>query len=406
MKHIWKKTAAFAAAAIMTAALAIPAVTAGASDMWADFLDEATFTKEIVVQAEEATGTVYAPVVTYSYAISPCAEADVTGKTIKDSTGNIVGVKPGDTGLLTIGEDNTATFSGTATLSSGTAKFSDTVGVTLDSTFKTPGVYRYKVTETSEPADLASVGIARPADYDDTRYIDVYVNSSGPYGIVMFASGEPGDQVTADGTQKSVGFTDTSNVTEDSGIDPTSGLADVYFLYNYTVTKKVENDALTTPPKFNFAITVNGETGQKFDNNKDIGSTVSAELGNGDSVTIKNIPANATISVSETNPNAATYEVSAKDGDATIALNATSIAKDATAQFENAEKLSNIDTAADASAVEAVLNETIFTNKQVDISVTGVLFMVAPFVLMIGAAAFLAAVVIRSRKREASENII
>ncbi len=409
MKAIFKKTAAFAASAMLTAALAVPVMTASASDMWADFVTSAQFTKEVVVQAEEQTGTVAAPVVSYSYVIEPLQEADVTGKTVTDKNGNTVGVKQGKTGGLTIGEDNTATFSGTQTLSDGKAVFSDTVGVATDFTqFGAPGVYRYKVTETADPAELATVGIARPANYDPIRYIDVYVNSTEVYGIVMFAAGEPGDAVNSTETKKSVGYTDSSNVTENEDVDPTTGLADVYFLYNYTVEKKVENSALLTAPKFAFTVTMNGVEGQKYDDGtKNVADPVEAELGDGDKIELKNIPANVTISVSEKNTSQATYDVTAVDSKlGTVELDNASLAVSGTSGFKAAAALSNIASAADASAVQKSLDTTTFTNKQVDISPTGVIFMIAPFAIMLGAGAFLFGMVKKNRKKDEAESII
>ena len=408
MKAIFKKTAAFAASAMLAAALAVPTMTASASDMWADFVTSAQFTKEVVVQAEEQTGTVAAPVVSYSYVIEPLQEADVTGKTVTDKSGNTVGVKPGKTGGLTIGTDNSATFSGTQTLSDGKAVFSDTVGVATDfSKFGAPGVYRYKVTETADPAELATVGIARPANYDPIRYIDVYVNSTEVYGIVMFAAGEPGDEVNSTATKKSVGYTDSSQDTEQT-VDPTTGLADVYFLYNYTVEKKVENSALLTAPTFSFTVTMTGVEGQKYDDGtKEVATPVTAELGDGDKIELKNIPANVTISVSEKNTSQATYDVTAADSKlGSVELDNASLAVSGTSGFKAAAALSNIASAADASAVQKSLDTTTFTNKQVDISPTGLVFMIAPFVIMLSAGAFLFGLFTKNRKKDDAESII
>jgi hypothetical protein len=45
-----------------------------------------------------------------------------------------------------------------------------------------PGVYRYKVTDTTPSAYLNSVGVVRPTDYDPVCYIDLYIefNQTGP----------------------------------------------------------------------------------------------------------------------------------------------------------------------------------------------------------------------------------
>ena len=421
MKHIWKKTAAFAAAAVMTAALAIPAVTAGAAtppDLGA--ASPTVLNKTIFVYNDENT-TVYVPSITYTYSVAP-----VTGvsATVTDATDNVVAVKDGIEGGIVM-VDDTASFP-TADETTVDAKpagtpVTDTFSVNYDaSVFTDAGVYRYKLTETTAEDALTDAGISRDGDYKTERYIDVYVTKEGDTtsiagSVVFFENGD-----ITKSTEKTDGFTDQTATTENAGefkpdTDPVVSVADKYFTYNYVVEKKVEN-SYTGTEKFKFTINVTGTEGQQFfytdvngaDATKNTGTVaaqLTPELGDGDSVKLNGLPANVSVAVKEKNDNLGTYDVTLTEtGAANPDLSADKIKNGDEAGF-TAVKVSAY-TGTESEAPTANLIHSTFTNKLVDISVTGVLFTVAPFVLMIGAAAFLAAVVIRSRKREASENII
>lgn len=421
MKHIWKKTAAFAAAAIMTAALAIPAITAGAAtppDLGA--ASPTVLNKTIFVYNDEDT-TVYVPSITYTYSVAP-----VTGvtATVTDATDNVVAVKDGIEGGIVM-VDNTASFpvEGAETVAAKSAgtPVTDTFSVNYDaSVFEEAGVYRYKLTETTADGALTDAGISRDGDYKSERYIDVYVTKVD--GVLTVAGSvvffENGNITTS--TEKTDGFTDQTATTDTPGefkpdTDPVVSVADKYFTYNYVVEKIVEN-SYTGAETFKFTIDVTGTAGQQFfytdvngtDATKNTGTvdaTLTPELGNSDSVKLNGLPANVSVAVKEKNDNLGTYDVTLTGtGAANPTLSKNKIKQSEEAGF-SAVKVSAY-TGSESEAPTANLIHSTFTNKLVDISVTGVLFTVAPFVLMIGAAAFLAAVVIRSRKREASENII
>ena len=402
MKHIWKKTAAFAAAAIMTAALAIPALSAGAADTWADFKDSAKILKEITVTTEDTDATsVAAPYIVYTYAIEPVTSVSAT---VTDKDDNVAPVKPGVDGLLTIDGDGEIDLTNeTVAVSGGEGKLTKEIPVKYSETFPEPGVYRYQITETTN-VEKDSVGVVQPAGYASTRYIDVYVNSEGVYGTVMF---EQNADVAYNETQKTLGFTDKSAKTESEDADPKDGLADSYPLYNYTVEKVVKNSALPDP-KFDFTVSAAGVDGQKFTAEGSDATIASGKyeitktLGDGGKIELKNLPANIKMTVSEKNTNAATYKVTAEDETAGTLVDGAALAQNGTAGFADKQ----IATISSGTAAKALGGKTTFTNKQEDISVTGVLFMVAPFVLMLAAGAFFITVIARSRKREAEENII
>ena len=219
-------------------------------------------------------------------------------------------------------------------------------------------------------------------------------------------------------TNKTDGFTEQVGTTQDGKFetDPTTSVADKYFTYNYVVKKVVEN-SYTGTEKFDFQIDVTGTDGQKFfksavngavadaTTSVAVGEAVAAQLGNDDTITLAGLPANVKVAVKETNGNPATYNVSVADTSGTaLSLDKTSIQTSESAGF--AAQAISAYAGTESTKPAANLVETTFTNKLVDISVTGVLFMVAPFVLMIAAGVFFITVIARSRKRESAENVI
>lgn len=426
MKHIWKKTAAFAAAALMTAALAIPAMSAFAADPVPPDLGAGSPTtklnKTIMVYNDEGA-TVYVPSITYTYSVDPVTVSDSTPTQIKDASDNTTIVKSGVTGGITMGSDATAVFptaedKTTVEATSTGVAVTDTFELAYDATkFTKAGVYRYKLTETASPAPT-TVGISRAEGYNDTRYIDVYVQmvegTPTIVGTVVFFEDGNIDKTT----NKTDGFTEQVGTTQDGKFetDPTTSVADKYFTYNYVVKKVVEN-SYTGTEKFDFQIDVTGTDGQKFfksavngavadaTTSVAVGEAVAAQLGNDDTITLAGLPANVKVAVKETNGNPATYNVSVADTSGTaLSLDKTSIQTSESAGF--AAQAISAYAGTESTKPAANLVETTFTNKLVDISVTGVLFMVAPFVLMIAAGVFFITVIARSRKRESAENVI
>ena len=406
-KSLFKKTAAIAASVIMAAAAAVPAMTASA-DYAVDFKDSGKIIKEILVTTEDTTATtVAAPYIKYTYEITPATVAADVKVTDKD---NATGpVTAGPTGGLTIadaakdvdlkGED--------VTVSAGAGKITKEIPITYDeAAFKAdgafvPGIYRYEITETTD-AEKASVGVVEPADYAATRFIDVYVDADGIYGTVMFAAN---DSVTYEGTQKTLGYTDESNTTK-GDTDPTKGLADTYPLFNYTVEKKVENSMLPNP-EFNFTVAVTGVAGQKFTAEgaeKTIAADTKVEktLKDGGIIELKNIPANVQLAVSEANPNQASYTVNAVDETAGALITGGALEIGGTQGFDAKQ----IATIASGTATKALGAKTTFTNRQTQISPTGIVFMIAPFVIMLAAGAFLTVLFMKNRKKDAAESII
>ena len=487
MKNTFKKISAIAAAAFVSAALTSPTFSFAddpapapanpwveGTDNCLDLADNPYFNKSLTIYNDVEGVYAYVPEVTYTYAVSTVTPS--TGSTITDKNGNQAVVKEGvENGLLLVVDANGISSEPTdSTSTADTAIFqfskkntavqldtqvdkdgpycrtiTDPVYVVYDATkFETAGVYRYKISETTDNYD--DYGITRSSAGVVDRYVDVYVHENPDsddgelevYGSVMFYENSSSINVE---TVKTDGFTNKDDPTYekdedeklipdkklDPNSDPTTDNGDDYYTFNYVITKDIVN-SLITDAAFPFTVTVtNGQTGTgaaeqyfkysaaAFTDTTDIVTPADTQgtvnpsnapvvsLKDGESLSLVAVPANCLITVSEKNPYTALFDVLAEDtiyGQIIDKDDKVQLTQNDTAGF-TAEALSNY--SEDKTAVpEASLAITTFTNTMKDISITGVLFMVAPFALMVAAAGLLIFVVVRSRKRDASDNAI
>lgn len=450
-KNIMKKLSAFTAAVLMTSAIGYSAVTASAAGTTTggvttfnpitNAADDMTITatKEIVVFNENGS-TVFIPQITYSYGIAPATE--VTNKTITDSNGNTIKVSAGPSEGVVMGLDSTAAFNpdntATVTASADGVTVPDPFTLQIDlSKFENSqtGVYRYILTETVDAADLNARGITRPSDYQNTRTLDVYIvkeETTNPEteekttvtkvaGYVL-SIGSDNTKIDGKDTSNSVGFSGktTGFVEEfhDEQGQTTADnpkYADQYYTYDYEVEKVITGNSTKTE-KFPFTFTVTGTNGQKYYADTTaitIGTDAAptADLGNGESFTLKGIPANASVAVQESNPFNNTYSVTIADTKATLTAQfsdtTNKLTPGSTASFM-ANKISAYTastTPADDLKAKPNLVKTTFTNNLDVISPTGVVLMVAPYAIMLAAAMFFIAFFRRNKKRE-DANII
>lgn len=447
MKKMLRKSTAILSSALIASVLAVPSLTAFAdeNDTWPSLYDKnsttLTLKKEIVITTEEdhtSETAVDVPDITYTYKVDPVTLSS-DAATVTDRDGYTVNVSSGVEDGLKIGDDATAAFGNSTTdkktinITGNRGIVTDTFEIKLDSEkFNTAGIYRYKITETADPTDVASAGILRPNDYTAVRYVDVYVrlNEEGKaeiYGTVVFSASSDEEDVLAEGenaTQKTEGFTDKSDITDPKKKDTTdpdkykdcdpyegetaikNGLADTYPLMNYTVKKSVSGDAT-----FDFKVTVSDANNVFTFDGDGKSKTVSKEgvsiektLGNGGTIVLKDIPATASIAVSETNKaaNNSAYMVTAKDGETVLINNKLMEAGATGTQGFAATAFATIS----GDTLTKKLNETVFTNSAKEISVTGVLFTVAPFAALAGVGTLFAGLFIKNRKRDDSNEII
>ena len=307
MKNTMKKIAAFTAATLITAALAIPASASGPKEVDpAEAQKTFSISKDIVVFNTDASD-IFEPNVTYSYKIAPVSE---TSATISDANGNSVTVRPGIANGVTLQGANDTAAGAVATIVFGDEesdkasiktmveadtvdtddtiqKITDSMTVTIDaSVFTTPGVYRYVITDTTNDATLKAAGIVRDnTNYDENLYLDVYIKkdadgNSVVYGYVLFKDTTDGedhsfvdddtddDIVLANDTAKVSGYTTDSEQSDGgaggdgttSGADPATIYSDQYHTYNVRVEKEVTGDLADKENEFPFAVNLTNST--------------------------------------------------------------------------------------------------------------------------------------------------
>jgi len=358
--------------------------------------------KEIAFFAPNGTEIQY-PAISYSYAIAPATGADGT---ITDDDGDTANVKVGVAGAVTMGADKTAVFNKDKVVASANgALVSDEFEITVDaSQFDYAGIYRYELTE-SIVGDMAELGyVAANGANKEHRYLDVYIgyNNSDPAalevkGYVLFRNATPDKTFTpaTEGT-KTEGFVHEGsdlNYKDDEYVDK-------YSAYNVTITKKVTGTMGDKSNEFPFyaaisdapvssdiVITVAGGTVAELAElaSGEVAKTEIAALADSETVTIKGIPVNATVTINENNNTAATYVVSTEGLTGGPTGNVTG----------NTDSGAGTVTSADVDT-KAVT----FTNNLDDVSQTGVVLRFAPYALMLGAGVALF-IILKVRKNKA-----
>lgn len=332
-----------------------------------------------------------------------------------------------------------------------------------------PGVYRYKIEDVTTAEVLKAAGIERnyeTADGNTDKYIylDVYTkyneNKNGlvVYGYVLLKDTTGKDNVditykkdTTAETLKITGF-DTESENEDTfgeeTVARTDMTSDAYHTYNVEVQKATAGDLADTQNNFPFTINLtNSEVvtslddfyyeitkdGQKISarttslgtgklTDTEFGAALDAEgkwaldgnsdanlqLQNGDKILITGLPVGTQIAVKEKNNTADTYSVSAKiNGTDDAAAVDVKIGTGAAKKSVSAATNDVVELAAAANVNKTDSNDVIvFTNTLKDISVTGLLFSIAPFAFIMIAGIALLGLFMRNKKDEASESRI
>ena len=367
------------------------------------------------------------PDVTFTYTVTPVtgindfSDPTAAKKYVVDEHSKKAIIYDGVAGGVT---GTTITFASTAKVAATTKGFEDqhSGNLTVDlSKFSHAGVYRYKIEETQNPTDVTTIGMeARDTLYDNTRYLDLYIYNNATTGArevgaaIIFkttitTSGDEGKDPITTATKKTTGFepatdpgTGTTDYTDDTTVDR-------YFTYNFQLKKVITGNLADKNNQFPFEIAITGNLAHGIVadvNNNGTTSTINvtntavnetAALKNNETYTVTGLPKNVTVDVKETNNTYDIYSLTTKteNGKATD-LSAYELAPEA---FTN---LNGIKVNSGNESKVVATNDTVvtFTNELVEVSPTGVVLRVAPFVGIMGAGLFLLLIAKRSKKDE------
>ena len=448
MKSTIKKIGALALALVIVLAMGTTAFAAdmtGENGVIGEFTtaDTATVQNDTVVIYKEITAynpetcTVNAPTITFNYAIS----AGAAGMTITDaySHHNKINDAYVNATVKTKAGVGTPTITGiTATGSTadalaitpedkldasknGTAnRFGITIDFTNVSFTSAPGtgagVYRYVISETTEETTKKAAGI-KEGTGANTLYMDVYVNGDGKiYGYVLFTDNEDinaspnNDEGAASAAGKTEGF--VGGVANGTAYSSDTSAADRYYTFNLELKKVVRNDqyAVSTKHQFPFTVTLDNSsvsadvlpvmTISDTEKATQLALTATA-IGTGttatkweptiaDGATIKyvGIPCGTTITVYETNDvTGVTYTSVSENADTNA--DAKPIGTNEKSNTATVNCGATALNAATENHTESANKAVTFTNTLLQISPTGVVMRVGPYLLIVALGAVL-----------------
>ena len=281
-----------------------------------------------------------------------------------------------------------------------------------------PGVYRYKIEDITEDSTFAEAGVTKGSASDEI-FLDVYTkyneDKSGLviYGYVLLRSGLGDDN-------------------GDGLVLPADYRGDCYYTYNVDVEKQVAGDLADRTHEFPFQIQLsNGtiknsadfsvndgvthfHTSLDSDGNWDSSSNsmsnsnVDFKLKHKEKISIIGLPKNTVIMVTETNDADDVYSVSASFNGIGKPLqladetssNSVSVVKGGTA------KLQGDSNSPFKISLNSESDKVVFINTLRDVSVTGLLMNIAPFLFITAFGIVLLVLYMRNKKNERDDNII
>ena len=387
-----------------------------------------TLTKTIVYFNPDGT-SVREPSLTYQYSITPATVGSST--TVTDKDGHSATVKAGITTdgaissmvsiAVTPGEAVTAS-------ATGTPKEYNTVISVNPTKFPSAGIYRYTITEDTTDADIEAAGVTRASSTNnEIRYLDVYIKNEGTglalMGAVIFKTNNSIDGETtttpAVTTDKTTGFDVKDSSDTDYKDDNT---VDKYFTYNLKVSKTISGTLADKTHPFPFVIALtdavanvtvdialtNTSTHATYTggNTAALSSgalNVSADLADGDYITISGLPTGTKVTVKETNNTSDTYTLTGTTvaGTSTVGTVITNINQTLVANDNYTSGEVKVDGNGTTSE-QYKKTEIGYTNTLAEVSQTGVVLRFAPYALMLGAGVALF-IILKVRKNKAVE---
>ena len=361
MKTGKRRLAAFA----VVAATMLLALVGVAAPAWAE---EGSTTPHLPVNDNKVTITstltmnknAVEPNAEFGYSIAPAETSELT------STSNNMPVSAGVTGAVTLSpssvnysdeglssEDNADGVTKTIT-----AQMSVSL---VTSRFVAPGIYRYKITQTSPELDGLNVVYKE-------LFLDVYVEN-GNSGLVAKGC--------------------TLSTAAGSG-SKTSGFENKYVTHKLTITKVVAGNQGDKNKDFEFTVTIKGADGETYkygtvkngvttmnQTTTKSGATFTETLKHGESVIVYGLSSEDKFAVTEADYHGDGYKTSYKIGDGTNSTEGSSIAEEAIGAYDTT---------------------VIFTNTK-DVTVpTDVIQTVVPYAAIVAFAAVMGVVFFRPRR--------
>ncbi len=334
----------------------------------------------------------FGPDIKFVYTVAPVSS--VTGQETVEKDNVTVTVKPGAVnGVLFKGEP--ANTDSTELLFGKTDKFTTSSegveaqkNLTLVVDVNTigagqPGIYRYVITDITTKEALFNAGIVRPANYDATRYLDVYVKrtAGGELEVSGYVLREEQESENKDN-----GFVKDDTITT---VSSAKNAVDTYTSYNVKITKVVAGEMGDTAHEFPFTASVSNK-GIPYTAGTAVteDSSLSFTLKNGESYELKGLSPKAKVSYTENNDTGESYTVKVEgragasadyaELDCGVNENNYTLAEAAVTTYDSV----NSDTSVSADASLTNRADVRYTNTLAAVSPTGIVLRFAPFILI------------------------
>lgn len=195
------------------------------------------------------------PAVSFTYSVAPIGDENLNNAYVQDASGTKVTVRSGPAGGVQIGDATSHNTIGNVSLATGKVTLNKNgqeavqgnLNLWIDVTaFSSPGIYRYVITDTTPAATLTAAGVARNDSYDDTYYLDIYIQKQELKPV--YVDKDDPSKTTTDPNQAADDSTSSDGkmhaIDSDTG-DPITEPAD----YTHPNHLEVGGKVLTTDPQ-------------------------------------------------------------------------------------------------------------------------------------------------------------